>query len=199
MDPTRVLARLIEGNRRFVEGRPESVDLAGRRATTASRQAPWAAVLACSDSRVGPEIVFDATIGDLFVVRTAGNVVDELVLGSLRFGVEALGASLIAVIGHYGCGAVQATCDGDTPSHLACVCDEVRPSVEVARGAVNIEKIVLCDEAVRQHAAAMAERVRSDAFLAGRVPVVWGVQDLGTGEVRFHETAGLEPGGAPSP
>ena len=181
------LRRLIEGNERFVSGAADPVDLVELRKANASGQSPWAAVVACSDSRVAPEIVFDTTIGDLFVVRTAGNVVDELVLASLRFGVHALGAPLIVVLGHYGCGAVQATCDGDTPESLACVCDEVRPSVEVARARAASEKVILCDEAVRRHAEAMADRVRSDAELGDAVPVLWGVYDVASGEVSFQE------------
>lgn len=192
MEPTRSLARLIEGNRRFVAGRPAAVDLLERRGTTADGQRPWAAVVACADSRVAPENVFDASVGDLFVVRTAGNVVDELVLGSLRFGVEALRVPLIAVIGHYGCGAVQATCDGDAPDHLACVCAEVQPSAAAARATVPTEWSAMCDEAVRLHAEAMAGRVAADAFLRETVPVVWGIYDVVSGKVHFHDTGGLE-------
>jgi carbonic anhydrase len=189
VDSTASLERLIEGNRRFLAGRTAPVDLRERREATAAGQKPWAAVVACSDSRVAPEIVFDATLGDLFVVRTGGNVVDELVLGSLRFGVEVLGAPLIVVLGHYGCGAVQATCDGDTPAHLACVCDEVRPSAEAARNVAVTGEAAVCDEAVRLHAEAMAARIRADAFLGDTVPVVWGVYDVASGEVRFHDTS----------
>jgi len=192
MDPRASLARLAEGNRRFSVGGALAVDLVERRAATAAGQAPWAAVVACADSRVAPEIVFDATLGDLFVVRTGGNVVDELVLGSLRFGVEVLGAPLIAVVGHYGCGAVQATCAGGTPQHLACVCEEIRPSVQAARSSGTKDEAAVCDEAIRLHAEAMAARIHADAHLGGRVPVVWGVYDVTTGEVRFHDRAGLD-------
>jgi carbonic anhydrase len=191
MDPRASIDRLVEGNRRFLSGNTAQVDLAERREATAAGQTPWAAIVACADARVAPEIIFDTTLGDLFVVRTGGNVVDELVLGSLRFGVETLGAPLIAVLGHYGCGAVQATCAGDTPDHLACVCDEIRPSAEAARGAGATGEIELCDAAVLLHAKAMAERVRSDAFLGNAVPVVWGVYDVAGGAVRFHDEAGL--------
>ena len=190
MDPRAAIDRLIEGNKRFVDGRSADVDLVERRHATASGQRPWAAIVACADSRVAPEIVFDTTVGDLFVVRTGGNVVDELVLGSLRFGVEALGAPVIVVLGHYGCGAVEATCGGRTPTHLACVCDEIRPSAEAARAAAGGE-VPACDDAVRLHAEAMAERVRGDAFLNGRVPVVWGVYDVASGDVEFHDIEGL--------
>jgi carbonic anhydrase len=191
MDPRASIDRLVEGNRRFLSGNTAQVDLAERREATAAGQTPWAAIVACADARVAPEIIFDTTIGDLFVARTGGNVVDELVLGSLRFGVETLGAPLIVVLGHYGCGAVQATCAGDTPDYLACVCDEILPSAEAAREGGATGEIELCDAAVLLHAAAMAERVRADAFLGNLVPVVWGVYDVAGGGVRFHDEAGL--------
>ena len=190
MDPAVSLRRLADGNRRFAAGVPERVDLAERRAATAAGQRPWAAVVACADSRVAPEIVFDTTLGDLFVVRTGGNVVDELILGSLRFGVEVLGAPLIVVLGHYGCGAVQATCGDDVPAHLACVCDEIRPSAEAARASGTGEEAV-CDEAVRRHAEAMTAKIVRDEHLSAQVPVVWGIYDVVTGEVRIHDDAGL--------
>ncbi|MBW6468909.1 MAG: carbonic anhydrase [Coriobacteriia bacterium] len=194
MDPKASIERLAEGNRRFIAGQRTPVDLVRRRQATASGQRPWAAIVACADARVAPEIVFDTTLGDLFVVRTGGNVVDELVLGSLRFGVETLGAPAIVVLGHYGCGAVQATCAGDTPEHLACVCDEVLPSAEAARARGGTAEVEVCDEAVRLHAEAMAGRIRDDAFLGTAVPVVWGVYDVATGEVRLHDTAGIDAG-----
>ncbi|MBE0417226.1 MAG: carbonic anhydrase [Coriobacteriia bacterium] len=194
MEPRASLERFMQGNRRFMSGCPAPVDLTERREATAAGQVPWAAVVACADARVAPEIVFDTTLGDLFVVRTGGNVVDELVLGSLRFGVETLGAPLIVVIGHYGCGAVRATCDGDTPAHLACVCDEVLPSVKAARAAGVTGEIEVCDEAVRLHAEAMAARIRADELFGNTVPVAWGVYDVVSGEMRFHDTAGLDTG-----
>lgn len=185
MEPQDALARLIEGNRRFASGESASVDIVARRKATAAGQVPWAAVVTCADSRVAPEIIFDTTLGDLYVVRTGGNVVDELVLASLRFGTEMLGAPLIVVLGHYGCGAVSTTCAGATPAHLAYVCDEIRPSVAAAResGAADC-----ADEAVRLHATAMCDRVRADAHLSS-VPVVRGVYDAPSGVVAFHDAS----------
>lgn len=193
MSPTDSLSRLVAGNSRFVEGRPGRFDLVDRRRATAGGQWPWAAVVACSDSRVAPEVVFDAPLGDLFVVRTGGNVVDELVLGSLRFGVEVLGVPLIVVLGHYGCGAVEATCGADVPEHLACVCDEIRPSAEAAR-ASGVGEEAVCDDAVKLHAEAMAAKIARDYRLADRVPVVWGIYDIVTGAVAIHDDGGLGGG-----
>ncbi|MDY0088585.1 MAG: carbonic anhydrase [Coriobacteriia bacterium] len=185
MKPREALGRLIQGNRRFASGQQAPVDIVERRKVTAAGQTPLAAVVACADSRVAPEIIFDTTLGELYVVRTAGNVVDELVLGSLRFAVEVLGAPLVVVLGHYGCGAVKATCAGGTPSHLECISDEIRPSLLVtyARGLGAPD--VVTDEVVRVHAATMGKRVASDIHLDGSAPVVWGVYDSSNGEVIF--------------
>jgi carbonic anhydrase len=102
------LEKLKAGNTRFVEQKLSDKDLAHRRAETANGQHPYAIILACADSRVAPELVFDETIGDLFVIRVAGNVVDPDVLGSIEYAVEHLGAKLIVVLGHEKCGAVTA-------------------------------------------------------------------------------------------
>src|SRR3954471_18707736 len=103
------LAKLQEGNARFVHstvstGKPT----AARRAETATAQHPFAIVLACADSRVAPEIIFDQNLGDVFVIRNAGNLVDEHVEGSIEYAVEHLGVRLVVVLGHEHCGAVSA-------------------------------------------------------------------------------------------
>ena len=107
------LAQLVEGNRRFVSGevaRPHQS--AARRAELAKGQAPVAIVLTCSDSRVAPELYFDQGLGDLFVIRNAGNVLDDHVLGSIEYAVEHLHVPLLIVIGHEKCGAVSAAVGG---------------------------------------------------------------------------------------
>lgn len=108
VSPQEAMERLKAGNKRFVEQKLSDKDLAKRRAATASGQQPYAIILACADSRVAPELIFDETIGDLFVIRVAGNVVDPDVLGSIEYAVEHLGPRLIVVLGHESCGAVTA-------------------------------------------------------------------------------------------
>ena len=106
-------SRMLAGNRRFAEGKPEHPwQDAQTRESLIDRQNPDAAVLSCSDSRVPPEIVFDQGLGDLFTVRTAGQVVDDGVLASLEYAVSELGVSLLVVLGHQGCGAVHMAMDG---------------------------------------------------------------------------------------
>ncbi len=112
MDGREAFERLEEGNRRFVAGESKAVvERSGeaRRRELASGQEPFAVILACADSRVAPEIVFDQGLGDLFVIRVAGNVVSPEVAGSIEYAVEQLGTRLVVVLGHSSCGAVQAT------------------------------------------------------------------------------------------
>ncbi len=102
------LEKLKEGNRKFVANQPTAKDLAKARLETQNGQQPYAIVLTCSDSRVAPEHIFDAGIGEIFVVRTAGNVVDKIALGSIEYAAEHLRAPLLVVMGHEKCGAVKA-------------------------------------------------------------------------------------------
>ena len=133
--PAEAWAALVAGNQRFVSGQMlhPSQDVA-HRAELSAGQAPFAVVFGCSDSRVAAEIVFDQGLGDTFVVRTAGHVIDTTVLGSIEYGVEVLGAPLVVVLGHDQCGAVtaaaQALADGEMPGgFVRAVVDRVIPSI----------------------------------------------------------------------
>ena len=135
MTPAEAWSALLAGNDRFVRGEMEhpsqGVD---RRDALAAAQAPFAVLFGCSDSRVAAEIVFDRGLGDLFVVRTAGHVVDTTVLGSIEYGVQVLGAPLVVVLGHDSCGAVGAAADalatGVMPAgFVRAVVDRVIPSI----------------------------------------------------------------------
>lgn len=130
----RALDDLLRGNERFAEGRPAHPrGDAGRRAETAPGQRPFAAVVSCSDSRVPPEILFDQGIGDLFVVRTAGGVLDDAAIGSLEYAVDHLRVPLIVVLGHTRCGAVEATIAGTrAPGRVARLVEALRPAVDRA-------------------------------------------------------------------
>ena len=108
---TAVLEKLAQGNKRFVAGTPEAKNLVVRRAELAKGQKPGACVITCSDSRVCPEYIFDTSLGDLFVVRTAGNVVGHFELGSVEYAVEHLHVAVVIVLGHTACGAVTAACE----------------------------------------------------------------------------------------
>lgn len=129
------LAALEEGNARFVAGNTSRKDIsAAKRESLSAGQKPFAVVLGCSDSRVPPEMVFDQGLGDIFVVRVAGNVVDPVVLGSVEYAVDHLHAPLVVVLGHQGCGAVAAAIEGGgQPGDIGSFLSLIQPSVQQAR------------------------------------------------------------------
>jgi carbonic anhydrase len=180
--------RLAEGNARFVAGRPQHPrqDAAHRR-DQRTGQRPFAAIVGCADSRVPPEIVFDQGLGDIFVLRVAGAVVDAAMLGSLEYAVAHLGTPLIVVLAHARCGAVGATlAGGTTAGRLAAITDAIRPAVEATRGAPGDWQT----NATIAHARATVERMRraepvlAPAVAAGAVEVVAMYYEIETGEVR---------------
>jgi len=132
----RFVQRLLEGNKRFADGKPSHPNQTfERREHEAKGQHPFAVVVSCSDSRVPPEIIFDQGIGDLFVVRVAGNILDDAGLGSIEYAAEHLHVSLIMVLGHERCGAVEAAVKGgEAPGHIKSLVEALRPVVENAKG-----------------------------------------------------------------
>ncbi len=184
-----VWAEMLAGNQRFVTDRPLAHALGRERSELVGEQHPHAIVLGCSDSRVGPEIVFDQTLGELFVVRTAGNIVDPIALGSLEYAVEHLHPKLLVVLGHGGCGAVKAAISGeDMPStHLQAIVDRIRPTVQrltnCFEGDELVQRSVIAN--ARQSAVdilANSELLRA-AVAKGELRVVSAVYDLQTGQV----------------
>lgn len=145
---------LVDGNRRFVRGESRSPNYVRQRQKLAKGQQPKVAVLACADSRVAPEILFDQGLGELFVVRSAGNSANPIAIGSLEYAVDHLGSTVIVVLGHQSCGAVTAACSGEkmpTPNLEAVV----RPILSSCR-APNGTKTDL-DAAIRGHVRRTAE------------------------------------------
>lgn len=191
-DASDPLHRLSVGNERYVAGEViHPRQNAERRAETVNGQQPFAIILTCADSRVAPEIFFDQGIGDLFVIRNAGNLVDDHVLGTIEYGVEHLHATLVVVVGHSKCGAVAATVAGGVPpGHIGSILDSIAPAVvETANAADRV------DAAVRANARRMAEQIASakpilaHAVKEGHVKVVAARYDLATGKVEFFEPA----------
>ena len=195
--PADALKRLVQGNQRFWSGKLQyprcGVD---RREELMAGQHPFAAVLTCSDSRVSPEIIFDQGLGDLFVVRTAGNVLSEIALGSLEYCVEHLSVPLLVVMGHQKCGAVTAACQvsetpgggegsqhGASSGHLSHVLNEITPTVEKARQLGGD----LVSQAIDLHILEVmsklqkAEPVIGNAVREGRLEVIGARYDLDTG------------------
>jgi len=130
------LEKLMAGNKRFVAGKPTRPNQgAKRRGELTKGQWPFASILSCADSRVPPELIFDQGLGDLFIVRVAGNVADDPGIGSLEYGTAVLNAPLIMVLGHSACGAVDATLKGgEAPGRIGSVVKLIVPAVEKAKG-----------------------------------------------------------------
>jgi len=130
-DPEEALEMLKDGNDRFrYDQLSDKSTYAEDRAVLSSGQTPFAVIITCSDSRVAPEIYFDAKLGSLFVIRNAGNIVDKTTLGSIEYAVEHLGSKLVVVVGHSACGAVTAACaGGELPENIQHVIDHIKPAV----------------------------------------------------------------------
>jgi carbonic anhydrase len=183
------LDMLKAGNARFVVGQPihanQSVD---RRMEVAGGQRPFAIIVGCSDSRVPPEIVFDQGLGDLFVVRVAGNILDDHALGSIEYAAEHLHVPLVVVLGHDKCGAVQAAVSGgDAPGHIGSLVEAIEPAVEDAKS----EQGDLLDNAIDANVRRVVTEIRhSEPILeheveAGKLTVVGARYKLDSGEVVF--------------
>src|SRR5438552_4915260 len=149
------LAKLNEGNLRFASSEvSQSKPTAARRAETAQEQHPFAIVLGCADSRTAPELVFDQNLGDLFVVRTAGNLIDDHALGSIEYAVAHAGARLIVVLGHERCGAIEAALKSDhAPGHIDSLVRDIQPAVKAATGKPGDAMHATTTENARQVAA----------------------------------------------
>src|SRR3954463_10487362 len=202
---TEALARLEEGNRRFIANQTTSDQLDhARRAALAARQEPFAIILGCSDSRVPAELVFDQGFGDLFVIRVAGNIVAPSQIGSVEFAASRFGTRLVVVLGHSGCGAITATLEeitGHTTSqsrNLRSIVDRVRPSVEkiLTRREDNDEE-ALIREAVRANVRASVHQLKRGSELLEELTVNDGLLVVGaeysleTGVVTFLDNVAL--------
>jgi carbonic anhydrase len=186
------MRQLEAGNHRFVSGVPlhpnQSSD---HRGNLAAGQSPMAVVVSCSDSRVPPEMVFDQGLGDLFVVRTAGEVVDDQAIGSVEYAVEHLHAHLIVVMGHDACGAVAATiAGGDAPGHIGSIVKAIQPAVDKARK----DQGDLLDNAINENVRLVVSQLKkADPILShevetGELKIVGARYNLSTGQVQWLDT-----------
>lgn len=190
LSPEQALARLRAGNARFAQHKEKRPDIsfARRLALARTGQHPYAIILGCSDSRVPPELIFNEGLGDLFVIRDAGNVVDDEVLGSIEYAVEHLGAQLIVVLGHEKCGAVSAAVGGaEAPGHIRTVVDSIRPAVEESASQPG-DKVHNCVLANARRAARQireSEPILKRAVEHNHLMVVAANYDLETSKVQF--------------
>jgi carbonic anhydrase len=180
---------LMAGNGRFVAGKPVAYELVPLRHRLASGQSPKAIILACSDSRVGPELIFDETLGDLFVVRTAGNVADSVALGSIEYAVDHLHSPLLVVLGHQACGAVTAACSGEKmpSSNLEAIVERINPAVTQAKTYAKGNDLV--ESAIKENVHQSAKDVLAnseiirDAVKSGKLSLVEAEYELDSGKV----------------
>jgi carbonic anhydrase len=186
--PEEIWKELMDGNKRFVAGKTLSRDVVAARAKTGSEQHPYVAMLCCSDSRLSPELIFDQNIGDLFVVRTAGNIADPIAAGSMEYAVEHLGSRMLVVMGHERCGAVSATLAGGTmpTQNLTALVDKMQPGIDPVKGQVKDDTLIAVEANVHHSA---AEIIKDSPIIAhqvasGKLTLVTAVYDLDTGEVR---------------
>jgi carbonic anhydrase len=168
-DPDQALDRLVQGNRRFVDGRMQHPDQdPGHRLRVSQGQEPFAVILTCADSRLPPEVLFDQGLGDLFVIRVAGNIVDAAVLGSVEYAVGHLDTPLVMVIGHERCGAVEATLESiqhhSTPhGSVAALVTAITPAVAIAEQRPGD----LLDNTVRANAQMSRDAIAASPELTG--------------------------------
>ncbi|TXL75744.1 carbonic anhydrase [Vineibacter terrae] len=191
--PDEAWKRLLDGNTRYVANNPTNKDFSAGRAARAQAQFPIAGIVSCADSRVAPELVFDQGPGEVFIVRVAGNFVNDDGLASLEYGVKFLGIPLLVVLGHSGCGAVDATIKvikdkAALPGHLPALVAALKPGVEAA---IAKKPGDLLPEAIAENVRHNVKRlmtarpVISALVASGKVKVVGGVYDIATGKVNL--------------
>jgi len=191
--PDAALQRLRDGNARFMAGQALNCDLLEQVRSTAHKQAPFAAVLGCIDSRVPPELVFDQQIGALFVARIAGNIASTDIIGSLEFATALAGAKLIVVLGHSECGAVKGAIDDAKLGSLTGVLQQIRPALTKLdyKGVPSSKDRVLVQRVAEQNArdAAMMLTSRSQTMAGlvreGKLKIVHAMHDVATGKVTW--------------
>jgi carbonic anhydrase len=185
----KIWADLMEGNQRFVSGQTKSREVVQLRHTLAKGQHPKVIVLTCADSRVPPELVFDQSLGDLFVVRAAGNIADAIELGSMEYAVAHLGSTVLVVMGHEKCGAVTAACSGEKmpTANLQAIVDKIDPAVTRAKTYAATDGLV--DAAILENVHQSARDVLANsealrhAHEEGKLTVIEAVYKLDAGQV----------------
>ena len=181
------LKKLLDGNKRYVTGNAEHPGQGEeRRKEVTAGQKPFAVILGCSDSRIPPEIIFDQGLGDLFVIRVAGNIIDDVALGSIEYAVDHLNAELVVVLGHEKCGAVTASVQGgEAHGHIGSILLAIAPAVEKSK-AMQGDKV---DNAIKANVELVVSQIAgskpilAEAVEAGKVKVVGAYYNIESGAV----------------
>jgi carbonic anhydrase len=184
VSPEAALQQLIDGNRRFAEGRLTSFaeDLDILKAKTVDKQEPFAAVLSCADSRVPVELIFDQSIGHVFVTRVAGNIATSAIIASLEYGVAVLGTKTIMVLGHANCGAVKASIEAKAvPGQISALYRYIRPAVDQAGS--NLEAAIKANAKIQAGLLRQSSPVLADHIKENQLKIVSGYYDLSSGKV----------------
>jgi carbonic anhydrase len=184
LTPDEALKELLDGNQRYIAGRFMSFDEDKQilRDRTVEKQQPFAALLSCADSRVPIEIIFDQSIGELFVTRVAGNFVTPEIIGSLEYGAAVLGTKVIMVLGHSGCGAVKAAIAGkDVPGQISSFFPHLQPAIDQAGS--DLVAATKANAAIQAGLLQKASPVLSPMVKEGKLKIVGAYYDLGTGKV----------------
>jgi carbonic anhydrase len=187
LTPDAALQELIGGNQRFAANQLTSIahDLNILKEHTVEKQEPFAAVLSCADSRVPVELVFDQTIGHIFVTRVAGNIVTPEIVASLEYGVAVLGIKVLVVLGHSSCGAVKAAMKADAvPGQISTLYLPLQRAVEQSGG--NIDTAIEANARIQAQLLRASSPVIRDAVKGGTLKVTSGVYDLATGKVSLN-------------
>lgn len=196
LTPEQALQRLKEGNVRFLNNLRQARDPYSDLESGRQGQSPFATVVACMDSRVSTEMVFDIGIGDMFSLRIAGNVMMEGIIGSLEYATAVVGTKLIVVLGHSNCGAVKAACDHVVMGNITSILAHIEPAVQLVkdipgeRNSANSEFVEavshlnarLAAEQLPQHSELLRKLVDE-----GQLAIIPAMYDVGTGQVRFLE------------
>lgn len=183
------LERLIQGNQRYVDSATVCHDdWTAKRTALTGGQKPFAIIVTCSDSRVPPEIIFDQTLGALFVVRVAGNIVDDFAIGSIEYGVSVLGANMVLVLGHSNCGAVDAALKGmKFDNHIQEVLNAIQPAVVATKGQSGdlLEKTTKANVKNVEETLKKSKPLLAALIEKGTLKISGGYYDLESGKVEF--------------
>lgn len=192
--PDKALDTLKEGNKRFISGKPLRRDNKLNITRTALGQFPYASVLACIDSRVPPEVVFDQSIGDIFTARVAGNIVNDDILGSLEYAAVHGGSRVIVVLGHTACGAVKAACDGLVEGNITQLLEKIKPSVATSKvpGDRNSKNHAFVSDVTELNVKDAIQTIRlkspvlKDLESQGKIKIVGAIYDTSNGKITWQ-------------